>query len=160
MDPAPRDYDDLPKDPTTGLSVPFACGDAAGTESSAGGFGAVGGVGAASAVTLDSRRVTQCALSRVCGVCGAGLGRPIAFLGTEREVGRNAFHFPPSHLECASRLVEEYAGTSAAALGHEEGAQRQIVLTAGFEFLRPGKDQDDRRSVFCPNSVITQHPVA
>lgn len=150
MDPAPRAYEELPKDPVTGLVVPFACG-------------AVGELGApasgATAATLDRRRVTQCALSRVCGVCGAGLGRPIAFVGTEEEVGRNAFHFPPSHLECASRLLEEYTGTREAVLGHEEGAERQIVLTAGFEYLRPGKEQDDRRPVFCPNSVISHHPV-
>ena len=44
---------------------------------------------------LVGKRVTQCALSRICGVCGEPLGRPIAFVGTPREVGRNAFHYPP-----------------------------------------------------------------
>ena len=151
MDPAPRAYDDLPKDPTTGLTVPFACG-------TADAFGAPQG-GAPSGAALDKRRVTQCALSRVCGVCGAGLGRPIAFLGTGREVGRNAFHFPPGHLECASRLLEEYAAAGAPLLG-DEIAVWQIVLTSGFEYLRPAKEQEDRRPVFCPNSVISHHPVA
>ena len=45
--------------------------------------------------TLDAwtaRWVTQCALSRICGACARPLGRPIAFVGTAEEVGRNAFH--------------------------------------------------------------------
>lgn len=150
MDPAPRAYDDLPTDDGTGLTVPFACGTA----------DAYGGSpdGATSAATLDKRRVTQCALSRVCGVCGAGLGRPIAFLGTGREVGRNAFHFPPGHLECASRLLEEYVAAGASLLD-EPAADWQIVLTSGFEYVRPAKEQEDRRPVFSPNSVISHHPV-
>ena len=47
---------------------------------------------------LVGARVTQCALSRICGGCGRPLGRPIAFVGTATEVGRNAFHAPPLHL--------------------------------------------------------------
>ena len=49
---------------------------------------------------LDRRKVTQCALSRICGVCGESLARPVAFLGSVEEADRNAFHFPPSHIEC------------------------------------------------------------
>ena len=94
----------------------------------------------------------------MCGVCGAGLGRPIAFLGTGREVGRNAFHFPPGHLECASRLLEEYVAAGGSLLD-EPAADWQIVLTSGFEYVRPAKEQEDRRPVFSPNSVISHHPV-
>lgn len=91
---------------------------------------------------LDPRRVTQCALSRVCGGCGSSLGRPVAFVGTAEEVQRNAFHAPPLHRECAAALVE---------LGHAGSA---AVLTSGFEFVRATAEADDRRPVFVPNSLL------
>ncbi len=90
---------------------------------------------------LIGARVTQCALSRVCGGCGTPLGRPIALVGTSLETGRNAFHAPPLHLSCASRLL----------------AQREdweLVTTAGFEFVRANREDDDRRPTFHPNSRL------
>jgi hypothetical protein len=92
--------------------------------------------------TLDGRRVTQCALSRVCGVCGRPLGRPVAFVGSEREVGRNAFHAPPLHLDCARDLAAR----------REEW---RLVTTAGFEFVRPAREDADRRPRFEPNSRLS-----
>ncbi|MBZ5737574.1 hypothetical protein [Nocardioides mangrovi] len=90
---------------------------------------------------LTSKRwVTQCALSRICGVCGESLGRPIAFLGTADEVARNAFHLPPMHLACATDLGER--------------DETEMVRTAGFEFVRPGRDDPDQRPRFEPNSVL------
>lgn len=89
--------------------------------------------------TMDRAWVTQCALSRICGVCASPLGRPIAFVGTDEEVGRNAFHLPPLHLECAPVLVAETT---------------QVVTTAGFEFVRPAKEDADRRPTFQPNSLL------
>ncbi|MDP3891905.1 hypothetical protein [Nocardioides sp.] len=147
MDPAPRDVADLPLDPELGVPVPFACG-------TAGTFG--GGTGEQpSARTLDHRRVTQCALSRVCGVCGASLGRPVAFLGTRAEVGRNAFHFPGSHLACVQALQTAYAGVPAALLGQEEPVEEwQVVTTAAFEFVRAGRDAVDRRATFEPGAPV------
>lgn len=91
---------------------------------------------------LDPRRVVQCALSRVCGGCGRSLGRPIAFVGNQEEVDRNEFHAPPLHHECAKALVE---------LG---SAGSSVVLTAGFEYVRPSSDARDRRATFVPNSVL------
>ena len=90
---------------------------------------------------LDGKRVTQCALSRVCGVCGRPLGRPIAFVGTALEVGRNAFHAPPLHLGCARSLLAERADW-------------ELVTTAGFEFVRPAREDADRRPTFQPNSLL------
>ena len=90
---------------------------------------------------LIGKRVTQCALSRICGACGETLGRPIAFLGTPDEVGRNAFHNPPLHLSCAHELLGRLGET-------------EIVTTAGFEFVRPGREDDDRRPTFQPNSLL------
>jgi hypothetical protein len=95
--------------------------------------------GSGSPGSLNGKRVTQCALSRICGVCARPLGRPIAFVGTPEEVGRNAFHFPPLHLECARGLVD--------------GSTR-IVTTAGFEFVRPAREDADRRPTFQPNSLL------
>jgi hypothetical protein len=90
---------------------------------------------------LVGKRVTQCALSRICGVCGETLGRPIAFLGTPTEAARNAFHYPPMHLACAHTLLGRVAAT-------------EVVTTAGFEFVRPGREDDDKRPTFQPNSLV------
>jgi hypothetical protein len=91
--------------------------------------------------TLVGARVTQCALSRICGSCGRPLGRPIAFLGTPTEVGRNAFHAPPLHLDCAHGL-------------RAARPDWELVTTAGFEFVRPGREDADRRPTFQPNSLL------
>jgi len=135
MDPAPRELSELAIDPALGVPLPFAC-----TES---------------ASTLDSRRVTQCALSRVCGVCGRGLGRPIAFLGSIDETARNAFHFPPTHLPCAEWLLARVRRAEQPVLGQLTQTDWVLVTTAGFEFVRAGRDDHDRRATFQPNSVLT-----
>ncbi|MCW2765106.1 MAG: hypothetical protein JWO11_1065 [Nocardioides sp.] len=94
--------------------------------------------------TLDGKRVTQCALSRICGVCGQSLGRPIAFVGTPLEVGRNAFHAPPLHESCADTLVRMPAADPS----------WEAVTTSGFEFVRPTREDEDRRPTFQPNSLL------
>jgi len=143
MDPAPKAFGELPKDSELGLPVPFACGTGG------------PGEGMPEARNLDGRRVTQCALSRVCGVCGRGLGRPIALLGSQDEADRNAFHFPPTHLSCAQRLVGTYAGVGEPVFGQPEVLDDwQIVTTGGFEFVRAGRDDLDHRPTFQPNSVL------
>ena len=104
---------------------------------------------------LDRRKVTQCALSRICGVCGDSLGRPIAFLGSALEADRNAFHFPPAHVSCAEAALAVWAGGYSAALGHSSPpAAWALVTTSGFEYIRPSAESTDRRSVFAPNSII------
>ena len=139
MDPAPREYDDLPRDNTLGTTVPFACS----TELQ-------------SVRLIDRQRVIQCALSRVCGICGQGLGRPIAFLGSQDEAARNAFHFPPTHLECAEQLLAEIEDLPVGVLGQDEVPTGwALVTTGGFEFVRPGRDDLDRRPVFEPNSLLS-----
>ncbi len=91
---------------------------------------------------LDPRKVTQCALSRVCGGCGRSLGRPIAFVGPGEEVARNAFHAPPLHATCADDVRRLVAPSW------------EVVLTAGFEYVRPARDDTDRRPRFEPNSLL------
>ena len=53
----------------------------------------------------------------------------------------NAFHNPPLHLSCAHELLGRMRDT-------------EIVTTAGFEFVRPGREDDDRRPTFQPNSLL------
>lgn len=94
--------------------------------------------------TWETSRVIQCALSRICGVCSESLGRPVAFLGTREEVARNAFHAPPMHVTCAEDLL------------HSPDADRdwRVVLTSGFEFVRPAREDLDRSPTFQPNSLL------
>ena len=138
MDAAPRSFDELPRDPELSVPVPFAAGTEAGV----------------TVRDLDKRRVTQCALSRVCGVCGASLGRPLAFVGSRRELDRMAFHFPASHLGCAESLRDAYADVAEPVLGLDVApADWVIVTTASFEFVRPTKEDGDRRPVFEPEGL-------
>ncbi len=105
---------------------------------------------------LDRRKVTQCALSRICGVCGESLARPVAFVGSSAEAESNAFHFPPAHVKCAETALTVWAGSNSAALGHtSEPEAWAMVTTSGFEYVRPTAGADERRSVFSPNSVIS-----
>jgi hypothetical protein len=152
MDAAPRSFAELPRDPVLDVPVPFACGTDDTYADPAG--------GAPSVRELDKRRVTQCALSRICGVCGAGLGRPLAFLGSPLEAGRNAFHFPPAHVACAEALVAAYAGVSSPVLGQDEVPSPWVLVTAaGFEFVRANREDRDRRPTFQPNSILTESRV-
>ena len=111
-------------------TVPFACG-----------YDDRPGSLTPSLESLNPRRITQCALSRICGSCGESLGRPVAFVGPESEVDRNAFHFPPLHPECARDLVLRAPGW-------------ELVTTSGFEFVRPSREDLDRRPRFEPNSLL------
>ena len=88
----------------------------------------------------DRSWVTQCALSRICGGCALPLGRPIAFVGTAEEEARNAFHLPPMHEDCAAEF--------------RAGTDLHLVTTAGFEFVRPSREDADPLPRFEPNSVL------
>ena len=92
---------------------------------------------------LVRSKVTQCALSRVCGGCGTPLGRPIAFLGSTDEVARNEFHAPPLHTTCADDVRRAL------------DPAWEVVLTSGFEFVRPGAEDFDPLPRFIPNSLLT-----
>ena len=78
-------------------------------------------------------------------MCAESLGRPVAFVGTADEIGRNAFHVPPLHSACADDLLR-WPGADPA---------WQVATTAGFEFVRPGREDADRRPAFQPNSLIS-----
>ena len=93
---------------------------------------------------LVKARVTQCALSRICGMCSRPLGRPVAFVGTPLEVGRNAFHCPPLHAACVGELR---------ALPYADPTW-EVVTTSGFEYVRPNREDADQRPTFQPNSLL------
>lgn len=103
---------------------------------------------------LDRRKVAQCALSRICGVCGESLARPVAFFGSADEADRNAFHFPPVHEACADVAIATWEpGVLGQAI---EPAEWRLVTTSGFEYVRPTAEWTDRRAVFSPNSIIEE----
>lgn len=103
---------------------------------------------------LDKRKVTQCALSRICGVCAESLARPVAFLGSGIEADRNEFHFPPTHVGCAEAALEVWGGKGVVLGVSTQPEFWALVTTSGFEFIRPTPEWDDRRPVFAPNSVL------
>ena len=148
MDAAPRSFDELPLDPELRVPVPFAAGTDVGYGDRPAGV-------PLSARGLDKRRVTQCALSRICGVCGAGLGRPLAFLGSAAELDRMAFHVPACHVGCAEALLAAYDGVAEPLLGLDAvPADWVLVTTASFELVRPGREDADRRPVLKPNGLL------
>jgi hypothetical protein len=87
-------------------------------------------------------RAIQCALSRICSLCGMSLATgPSAattFVGSVAEAEANEFVFPPMHPDCADFALETYSGLGVPVLGQplvrEEWA---VVVTGGFELERP-----------------------
>jgi hypothetical protein len=121
-----------------GLPVPFACEDDG---------------GALDHSRVVKRRAIRCALSRICGICGETLSRPIAFLGPEGQADGGLFTFPPAHLECAEAALALFVPIGGRHLGQAEPPLRwSLVTTGGFDLIRPGR----RGGVvqFRPNSVL------
>ncbi|KQP80080.1 hypothetical protein ASF37_03625 [Aeromicrobium sp. Leaf289] len=119
-----------------GAALPFACVDDA-------------GVGSHDQVV--KKRAIRCALSRICGVCGSTLARPIAFVGSSDEALDGEFAFPPCHEACA----REVAGEVRQRLGRPERPRRWVlVTTAGFDLVRPARRGEPVS--FRPNSVLAR----
>jgi len=99
------------------------------------------------------KRVVQCALSRICGLCGRSLSYGVTFLGSPEEAEANLFHFPPLHRECAEAALDLYPRLGVPVLGqllvlHEWA----MVVTGGFELVRPESREGDMRMAFRMNS--------
>ena len=119
-------------------SVPFACTD---------------DEGHADASRVVKKRAIRCALSRICGICGEVLTRPVAFLGPRSEADGNQFAFPPLHLSCAREAVTARAHAVGGHLGHAHtDGSWLMVTTGGFDLIRPSRRGDP--VWFSPNSVI------
>ncbi|MCW2830585.1 MAG: hypothetical protein JWP31_1277 [Aeromicrobium sp.] len=122
-----------------GLPVPFACED---------------DDGALDHSAVVKRRAIQCALSRICGICGETLARPIAFIGSREEGEANSFVFPPTHLPCAESALSLFAPIGGRHLGHPEPPLEWVlVTTGGFDLVRPSRRGDPVS--FTPNSILT-----
>lgn len=125
-----------------GARLPFACVDDAD--------------GGRHDVIIKARAI-RCALSRVCGVCGLPLGRPVAFVGSDQEAAAVEFAFPPCHAACAEEVLSEL-GPRGAVLGRSQAPDEWVLLTtAGFDLVRPTRRGGPVS--FRPNSVIGASPV-
>lgn len=123
---------------TGGLPVPYACEDDDGVLNHS---------------IVVRKRAIRCGLSRICGICGASLSRPIAFLGPRGEWDAGLFTFPPTHITCAREALDLFVPIGGSHLGQSEAPlQWALVTTGGFELIRPSR----RGGVvqFRPNSVI------
>jgi hypothetical protein len=121
-----------------GLPVPFACEDDDGTLDHS---------------RVVKRRAIRCALSRICGICGETLSRPIAFLGPEEEASNGLFAFPPTHLGCAETALALFVPIGGRHLGQAEPPMRwSLVTTGGFDLVRPSRRGGEVQ--FRPNSVL------
>jgi hypothetical protein len=108
-------------------------------------------------------RAIQCALSRVCGLCGMSLATgPSAsttFVGSAAEAAGNTFAFPPMHPDCADFALETYPPLGVPVLGQplvlDEWA---LVVTGGFELERPA--ERGAPVFFHPNSVTERRAVS
>jgi hypothetical protein len=126
-----------------GLPVPFACEDDDGTLNHS---------------AVVKRRAIRCALSRICGICGETLTRPIAFLGPLSEWETGLFTFPPTHRACASEALDLFVPLGGSHLG-QAGPPLQWVLvtTGGFDLIRP--TQHGGIVHFRANSVTDVSPI-
>ena len=146
MDAAPTTFAALPVDPEVGLPVPFACG----TDDPYGAPAA-----GPSARTLDKRRVTQCALSRICGVCGTG-ARPADRLPRHRAGGGpQRLPLPAARTASAPSCSCGVRRAQGALLGQDPAPEEWVVVTtASFEFVRPTREDTDRRPTFEPHALL------
>lgn len=128
---------DRPTDPSYGVPVPFAC------ERDDGPF---------TIAHLNRKRLIQCALSRICGMCGRSLDNPVVFVGSAQDADRNAFRLAPLHAACADAALELYAPLAAPVLDYASGQQPWArVVTGGFELERPSVRGEPL--TFRPNSI-------
>jgi hypothetical protein len=80
-----------PFDDEFGLPIPFVYAFDDGTHD----FGAI-----------NRRRSIQCALSRLCGMCGTSLEYDIAFLGGPKAAESRSYTDPPMHVNCAEAALD------------------------------------------------------
>lgn len=90
---------------------------------------------------LNAKRVTQCALSRVCAMCAQTLDFPLAFLGDQQAADERRYAYPPMHVSCAEAAVRLYPPTPAATAGRPADAW-VMLLTGSFQVERPSRRGD------------------
>lgn len=107
-------------------------------------------------------RAIQCALSRVCGLCGRSLStgpsNGTTFVGSAGEAETNTFAFPPMHPDCADYALATYPALGVPVLGQELVRDEwTVVVTGGFELERP--TERGAPVVFHPNAVTATRTV-
>jgi hypothetical protein len=105
-------------------------------------------------------RAIQCALSRVCGLCGLSMSGPTTFVGSRAEADDNSFVFPPMHADCADHAIAVYGPLGVPVLGQPLVLDAwEVVETGGFELERPARRGPDMHVLFHPNSVRDRRTV-
>ena len=105
-------------------------------------------------------RAIQCALSRVCGLCGMSMSGATTFVGSVAEAEANAFKFPAMHPACAQFALDTYPRLGVPVLGQLLVLPEwTVVVTGGFELERPAKRGPDMSVTFHPNSVTESRTV-
>lgn len=142
-DGLPPAFADRPGDPSYGVPVPFVCERDDGPYSLA---------------ALNRKRVIQCALSRICGMCGRTLSNPVVFVGTADDADRNEFRVPPLHPDCARAALSLYPTLATPVLGYEKRSTTwALVRTGGFELERPMVRGE--AVTFRPNSITSEQRI-
>jgi hypothetical protein len=102
--------------------------------------------------TVNPRRVTQCALSRVCAMCAQSLDYPLAFLGGEEDAQTHTYAYPPMHLGCAEAAVRLYPPPE-----HADGRPGSWVMTVtgSFQVERPSRRGEPTVFRAAPGEVRT-----
>ena len=137
--PVPPALAERPAHLRYGVPVPFVCQDDEGTVDLG---------------TVVKKRVVQCALSRICGLCGRSLSYGVTFLGSPQEADANLFHFPPLHRACAEAALDVYPRLGVPVLGQQLVLHEwAMVVTGGFELIRPASREGDMRMAFRTNSA-------
>jgi hypothetical protein len=104
--------------------------------------------------SVVNARAIQCALSRICGLCGLSLSGEPTFVGSEAEAEANTFRFPPMHAECVEYALATYPALGIPVLGQQIVlSEWEVVATGGFELERPERRGPDMHVSFHPNSV-------
>ena len=103
-------------------------------------------------------RAIQCALSRVCSLCGLSLSGPTTFVGSVDEAEANTFGFPPMHADCADFSLATFPPLGVPVLGQQLVQQEwAVVVTGGFELERPS--ERGAPVLFHPNAVTSTDTV-
>ena len=106
-------------------------------------------------------RAIQCALSRVCGLCGMSMSWGDAFVGSPEEAEANTFQFPPMHPACADVRAGDLPPARGAGARPAAGLLETwaVVVTGGFELERPTSRGGDMRVHFSANAVSDRRTV-
>ncbi|NUR09726.1 MAG: hypothetical protein HOQ22_00440 [Nocardioidaceae bacterium] len=145
--PVAPDLSERRHDLRHGVPVPFASDPAAG-------YAARGSASEpADLGAVVKARAIQCALSRVCGLCGLSMSGTTTFVGSPAESDENTFAFPPMHPACVDFALATYPSLGVPVLGQPVVRDEWVVVeTGGFELERP--DLRGAPVLFHPNSVV------